>query len=334
MAKKNEETEKEQREFQLEMLKVRIKTQYILSSLTLFLAILFSTMISLVTTYMNFFSTSGDINWAYTIMAILVLFPIAMFLMVRYYGGQGARIVEKGVQKELQNIRERFIDKKPVEKEETKKERKEKRENEKRKSMSKYEILAVFFAVLNIISTGFNLYLIVQTNQIHRESQEFQNMMYDFTPVIVANTDNAFLDSSQFSYSNGKLQQIIHYGYLDVNIQVVTPHYGNLTIKLKSFNVGDSEMLDSERRNDTKVTYAFENDVYEDIVIVGLNQIPKQLHLKASVYPNQEKLPPQGEPVQFPLGRLFLEAELYDIHTNTTLTKEFSARILAVLELP
>jgi len=122
MAKKNEETEKEQREFQLEMLKVRLKTQYILSSLTLFLAILFSTMISLVTTYMTFFSTSGDINWAYTVIAILVLYPITMFLMVRYYGGQGARKVEKGVQKELQNIRERFIDKKPVEKEETKKE--------------------------------------------------------------------------------------------------------------------------------------------------------------------------------------------------------------------
>lgn len=121
MAKKKENKEKEEKEFQLELLKVQIVHQDILSVLTLFIAILFSAMVSLATTYMNFFFMSKDLNWAYAVITVLVMFSIAMFLTVRYYSSRGIRKLKRNLQEELQRIREKFIDKKPVEKEETKK---------------------------------------------------------------------------------------------------------------------------------------------------------------------------------------------------------------------
>lgn len=114
MAKK-----KEEREFKLEMLKVQIVHQDMSSVLTLFIAILFSAMVSLATTYMNFFFMSGNPDWAYAVITVLVAFSIAMFVTVRYYSGLGVRKLKRNLQEELQNIREKFIDKKPVEKNET-----------------------------------------------------------------------------------------------------------------------------------------------------------------------------------------------------------------------
>lgn len=103
---------KEEMEFQLRMLRVQIMHQDLWSAVTLFLAILFSTMISLATTYMNFYFTSGNLSWAFWVIEILVIFPITMFLILRYYSGRGSRKMEKNLQKELQKIREEFIDKK------------------------------------------------------------------------------------------------------------------------------------------------------------------------------------------------------------------------------
>jgi len=109
MAKKREE-----REFQLEMLRLEIKHQDVLSALTLFFAIEFSAMVSLVTTYLTIYINTGNRVWLLATIAIFPLFGIAMFLTLRYYGGQGARKIEENLQQDIQKIRNKFIDKKPV----------------------------------------------------------------------------------------------------------------------------------------------------------------------------------------------------------------------------
>lgn len=102
--------EKEEREFQLELLRVQIKHQDILSLLVVFIAILFSAMISLAMTYTNFFFISGDLKWVFNVLMVLVLSTIAMFAIVRHY------LSSLNLKKEFQKIREKFIDNKPVEK--------------------------------------------------------------------------------------------------------------------------------------------------------------------------------------------------------------------------
>lgn len=102
--------EKEEREFQLELLRVQITHQDVLSLLVVFIAILFSAMVSLAMTYMNFFFISGDLDWAFSVLMVFVLSTIAMFAIVRHYSSS------LNLKKEFQKIREKFIDKEPVEK--------------------------------------------------------------------------------------------------------------------------------------------------------------------------------------------------------------------------
>ena len=210
-------------------------------------------------------------------------------------------------------------------------------ENGSRESLSKYEqwvfILNVLSIIVSTTLTGFNLYLVSQILETRRANLEFQNIMYNFTSVIVAEADYAILDEpSEYTMQDGNITATTHFGYLDVNLEVITPHYGTLTLRLKTLNVVESEYLSSERRNETEISYAYGRLAYEYTVVAGLNQISDQLHLVAHIYPISEKLPPQGVTVQIPLGYLFLEAELFDIQTETTLTEGFSARIFAILE--
>lgn len=106
----------EEREFQLELLRVQIEHQDILSVLSLFIAVLFTAMISLATTYMGFYFISKDVNFAYLVIAVVVCFPIAMGLVVLYYRGPGAREVRENLQKELDRIRKEFIARRESEK--------------------------------------------------------------------------------------------------------------------------------------------------------------------------------------------------------------------------
>lgn len=69
--------------------------------------------------------------------------------------------------------------------------------------------------------------------------------------------------------------------YLNASIQIMTPHYGTVSVKLEYFNVGDSNYLDSERKNETRLTFADEEQTkYEYAVVTGLNLINASLHLK------------------------------------------------------
>ena len=203
--------------------------------------------------------------------------------------------------------------------------------------VNKYKKWAFYLSLVSLVTTTIltvvNLYLVIQIVEIRRTGLELQDAMYNFDSIIVPDADIAILnDPSVYSRQDGILVKTTHYGYLNVSIQVITPHYGSISIKLKNLNVGDSPMLDSEKRNQTEISYAFEEDEYEFPVVAGLNQISANLHLKALVYPNPETLPPQGELEQFLLGRLFLEAELFDIQTERIFSKEFSAIIAVVMD--
>jgi len=201
-------------------------------------------------------------------------------------------------------------------------------------SMNKYEKLVVFISVFSLLLTICNIYLIYLTYQTRMASLQFQSMVYNFTSVITADADYAFLGkpSEYLSYDN-TIERTTHYGYLEVDVTVITPHYGTMSIRIRSFNVGESPMLDSEKRNQTEVAYASGEDEYEYTIDSGSNHITAQLHLRAIAYPNSQNLPPQGESVQFILGRLNLEAELFDIQTQQTSTREFYGIIVVIMEV-
>jgi hypothetical protein len=220
------------------------------------------------------------------------------------------------------------IEKKPPENGEAKKsETKGKEDVKKRQHMSAYERLIVIFTILNIILMGFNLYLT-------QENLEFHDMMYNFAPAWDVDTEKAFLESSEYSYRNDSVYRVTSFGYLEADIDFVTPHYSVLNITLNKFNLGDSPIISSEDRNNTKVSYANEYDRYHYIVASGLSHIEAQIYLKATVYPNPQNLPPKGESVQFTLGRLFLKVDMSDIQTDRLYHGKFSADIVVLIKVP
>jgi hypothetical protein len=195
-------------------------------------------------------------------------------------------------------------------------------------------ILIVITLVANVVLTGINVYLTVQFNQ-NLTNLGFQGSMSNFTSVIIARAGDASLGKPTIYFSQeGAIEYTIHYGLAYATVQVATPHYGTLVIRLKSFNATESEYLNSERRNETKISYSDGKESQVYILVPRLNQVGVQLPLKAQVYPKSEKLPPKGEPVKVSLGHLSLEAESFDFETQARVTCEFSAEIFIELEMP
>jgi len=195
-------------------------------------------------------------------------------------------------------------------------------------------VFIVIVLAANAILTGINVYLTVQFNQ-SLTNLGFHNNISNSTFIIITKADDTNLGKpTTYFGQDGVIEQTTHYGTLYAAVQVVTPHYGALTIRLRNFNVTESEYLSPEKRNETEISYAGEKESYVYILAPGLNQINAQLYLKAQVYVNPEKLPPKDEPVQFSLGHLSLEAESFDFETQARVTEEFSAEIFIELEMP
>jgi len=207
-------------------------------------------------------------------------------------------------------------------------------ENTSRKPKRIALILILIALIANATLTGINAYLTVQFNQ-YLTNLGFHNSKPNSTYIIITRADDSDLGKpTTYFGQDSVIERTIHYGTLYAVIQVVTPHYGALTIRLKTFNATESEYLNPEKRNDTEISYKDEKESYVYILSPGLNQVNAYLNLKAQVYVNPEKLPPEDESVQFSLGHLSLEAESFDFETQTKATSEFSVEIFIALERP
>ena len=155
--------------------------------------------------------------------------------------------------------------------------------------------------ILNLALAGLNVYFLYRANEITMETLRLQNIVSNFDSVITVNSDYAFWGKPGEYYGYGNVtEHTTHYGYLNASIQIMTPHYGTVSVKLEYFNVGDSNYLDSERKNETRLTFADEEQTkYEYAVVTGLNLINASLHLKVRIYPNSQNMPQKPKPSSF-----------------------------------
>ena len=103
----------EEREFQLEMLKVQIKHQTLWSSLTLLIAVEVAAFTSIAATYLNYGLISGNNFYIYVAVSSLICLYIVARGTIHYL--QSKKIekeLDKNLEKEIQSIRDRFIMKK------------------------------------------------------------------------------------------------------------------------------------------------------------------------------------------------------------------------------
>lgn len=204
---------------------------------------------------------------------------------------------------------------------------------EKLKNLKSYPraILIVTLAV-NLILTVVNLYIAFQLNQT-LTSLGLHDRSFDSIFTITAKAEKIIFEKpAAYIMEDGVLKYTIHFGTLNVHAHVIMPHYGVVSIKLKSFNVTRSKYLNLDRLSEIEVSFADETQGCVYVLAPGLNHVDSQIRLKAKIPLNSEILPREGESIQFQLGYLFLEAEAFDFETRNKVNGEFFSEIFVTIE--
>ena len=193
----------------------------------------------------------------------------------------------------------------------------------------------VIFFSINLVFLVGNLYLAHSNNIISVGNQQLQNELLDlqrvtsdYASTIVVQPDSAFLNHTLYNYINSSLWETLHYGYLKLDLQIIIPHLGNFTVRVKEFIAKDSAYV-----NKVFPIYGEGFPIYEGTVGSGLNDITAEIYLRARAYVNVRQI--TSDDFVFQLGTLRLEVELYDLQTRTVAAvKEFDVPIVVTVEKP
>lgn len=205
-------------------------------------------------------------------------------------------------------------------------------DNEDKPSLKSH--MMIIFTIANIIIAAFNVgvayynfNLNTQAYFLNTESMSIEH----FNSTIIVNPNYIDLGSpSSWLSSNGVITETTHHGYLEATIQVITPHYSKIEVKIKDFQVRDTEYLSQSRGNESSVEFASSNNTYEYIVNKGINSIDTKILLKGTLYPDSTKL--SINKVGIPFGYITFGVVLTDLQTQTiTNQAEFSELVFAFL---
>jgi hypothetical protein len=202
----------------------------------------------------------------------------------------------------------------------------------------KWDMVAVIISIVSLIaSVVFSSYSFVLANQANNltvKSLELQNMLSNFTSIIIPSPAQAQLSWGGY-YSNGTTSPTVTTGWLNISLVVITPHYGLLYANIEDFTPSDEyQMLDTPKTHLTDVSYAsgYQANQHLKYVISGINQLNIEIQLQASFYPNSQKLPVAPDSaVTFPIGELSLQMELFDSQTSQTTTRPFVSNIFVTV---
>ena len=123
-------------------------------------------------------------------------------------------------------------------------------------------------------------------------------------------------------------------GFINVDLKVVSPYDGMLTINVKSLNTYVNSIVPtflnvSILNYSTVSFFPFPETQYQYFISKNvINQIEDKLEVKAVVYLNsgilQQAFQNDTTSVGFPLGDIIFQAKLFEVQTNQTYTKDFN----------
>lgn len=209
------------------------------------------------------------------------------------------------------------------------------------KDSGKWQLIAVIVSVIfgvsgvvmGSIQAKLSYDLQSQANSLTEKNLELQNILSNFNSTIGPADWNfepvgTFEESGWSTFQKGTIKGIA-FGYLNISLKILTPHYAQITFKVENLSNIAQDMLNSEMANQTEIAFAsFWRYETPDIIGPGLTQLNVSLPLTATIYPNSSILPEEKDDwTEFPLGTLWLEAELLDLQSQTTCVTEIPALI-------
>lgn len=204
---------------------------------------------------------------------------------------------------------------------------------------------ALILSLLSLTVTSFftlqSINLANESNRLNREAIEFQNMLQNWTAVMDVSSQHANLLTS-VSSDNRDVETTTHTGYLNLSVEIVSPHYCNLSVKILDFEVTESyNFVLPGTRNTTSVTLV-DPEKYDDldaynkgVIPPGYSSFEVNIFLKTEIHPDVSQFPspedvsryPSGLTQQYSFGEITFELELADIQTGEIIVREISERI-------
>ena len=199
-----------------------------------------------------------------------------------------------------------------------------------KKDSGKWAKIAVIISICSLIISIMSLTASVYFSY---KTLELQNMLSNFNSTMGPadwnlEPDGTLEESGWSTFPNGTVKGTA-FGYLNISIRILTPHYAQITFKVENLSNIAQDMLNPEMANQTEIALAsFWRYKPPYIIGSGLTQLNVSLPLTATIYPDSSILPEgKGNWVELLLGTLWLEAELYDLQAQTTSTMEIPALI-------
>jgi len=192
----------------------------------------------------------------------------------------------------------------------------------RKKNRRKWIISVVLSSLIAIIA-------IISTSYFAWQNQNVMNSLYNFQPFIFSINSTSILNAS-YCVRNDTLAVLV--GLVAVDLKVVTPYDGMLTINVKTLDVTHINELNSEldMNNLNNLNYSEHSPSYLGTTIHQyfisrnvINSIEDKLLVRLTVILKPNWISPNNTGIGFDLGNLTFEANLFAVQTNQTMTKTF-----------
>ena len=195
-----------------------------------------------------------------------------------------------------------------------------KRQKEGRKWLSM--LLGLLTLIALIISTGFNLYYAWRSDSLQHS---IDSLTY-FQPFIYSINSTSYLNSWYCSRSDTIATLV---GNVTIDLRIVTPYDGVLTINVKTLNLTRINVLNSEldmnNLNFTEHSPSYLGTTVHQYFISKnvINSIEDNLLVWLRVVLKPNWISPDTTSIGFDLGDLTFDANLFAVQTNQTMTNTF-----------
>lgn len=200
----------------------------------------------------------------------------------------------------------------------------------------KREWVSILLAIITIISLLTTIYYSQRTVELQKQNQDLQNSLYNYRPFLYVN-NSVESNFNTISYNQDDNDgDAVFVGSVDIDLKIISPYDGLVTIKAKAFNytyLNDTGSPTSHFLNEKYLNSMYVVDlssrihqyfVYKDVP----NSIEDKITCVIEVYLKPHLFEPNVTRIDFPLGDIVFEASLFEVRTNQTIAlPSFNERI-------
>jgi hypothetical protein len=176
-------------------------------------------------------------------------------------------------------------------------------------------------AIIALISTCSTIYFAWQNQMSLNSLYNLQNSIYNFPPFILSNPSTSIL-ATEFAWRNLTTTYLL--GHVAVDLKVITPYDGMLTINVGTLNFtqgSKSNFIDMNNLNTSETSpYFFEPYVHQYFVSKDvINSINDSLLIGVTVILKPNWISPNSTSIGYDLGNLNFKASLFAARLNRTI---------------